>query len=57
MPRVYLCFAYTDISKKFIISLNSINCLIFANDTDCVYCTAQTEYLNKIKNNFSPLKC
>ena len=46
----FMCF-YGSQNKKNISSLNSI-WVIFVTETESVYCEAQTEYLNLIRDNF-----
>jgi hypothetical protein len=41
---VFMCFVWIS-EQTAIISLYSINWLVFITETDCVYCTVRTEYL------------
>ena len=49
---VYLCFVWIS-EQTAIISLYSIDWLVFITETECVYCAVRTGYLNvnKINNN------
>jgi len=42
---VFMCFVWIW-EQTAIISLYSINWLVFVTDTKCVYCAVRTEYLN-----------
>jgi hypothetical protein len=55
---VYLCVLYGSQEQTAIISLYSINWLVFITETECVYCAVQTESLYIIKGKlyfFIPL--
>jgi len=39
-----MCFVWIS-EQTAIISLHSINCLVFVTETGCVYCAVRTEYL------------
>jgi hypothetical protein len=47
-----MCFVWIS-EQTAIISLYSINWLVFITETECVYCAVRTEYLNVIQVDFS----
>jgi hypothetical protein len=54
-PQQYIC--YVRISEQTaIISLYSINCLVFITEMECVYCAVRTGSTNKIQADFSSLR-
>jgi len=52
--RVFICFVWIS-EQTAIISLYSINWLVFITETECVYCGVRTAYLNKFKLILNPL--
>jgi hypothetical protein len=53
---VFMCFVWIS-EQTAIISLYYINWLVFITETECVYCTVQTEYLNLIWVNLDEEDC
>jgi hypothetical protein len=47
-----MCFVWIS-EQTAIISLYSINGLVFITETECVYCAVRGEFLNKIELNVS----
>jgi len=50
---VFVCFVWTS-EQTAIISLYSINWLVFVTETECVYCAVRTETSNIIQINLIP---
>jgi hypothetical protein len=50
---VFVCFVWIS-EQTAIISLYSINLLVFITETECVYCAIWTGYLNIIQISLSP---
>ena len=48
---VFMCFVWIS-EQTAIISLYSINWLVFVTETECVYCAVRTESLDAIQLNF-----
>jgi len=48
---VFMCFVWIS-EQTAIISLYSINWLVFITEKECVYCAVRTEYLNVVCVNF-----
>jgi len=49
---VFMCFVWIS-EQTVIISLYSINSLVFITETECVYCAVRTGCLNVIQINFN----
>ena len=52
---VFMCFVWIS-EQTAIISLYSINWLVFATETQCVYCAVRTDYLCIIHASLSPYR-